>query len=257
MALGVILFFCNIVKAQDNQHYQEFEGFKKLGFSASVLSNRKTVFDNFDRSYSLKPNNSISYSFGFDYVFNPTKEYTFRTGLFITSIPLFNFEVSIPQENNPANFNNDFQENIKSGSNLVFSIPVFYELKKQLDKKVFFSAIAGLNFAILFDGEISTSIVLTDTDNDNSFEVFGSYALSNDFPIYPNLVLRPGLYFTGKNIIFHASFIYHKAIVPYFEGEYQFGNLVDAEPIRDNLKITGDYIGLGLTVYLKKRRPNR
>lgn len=257
VALFAILFFSIIGQAQNNDYlYQEFKGFKKLGFFASVQDNRKVVFDDFDRVYSLKSNSSIGYSIGFDYVFNPTKEYTFRTGLYLNSIPFFNFDFYIPKEVNPANFPEDFQAKIKTGSAKVFSIPVFYELKKQLDKNLFFSAIGGFNFAIMFDGQISTAIVLTDSEFENSYEVFASYALSNKFPIYPNLVLRPGLYFTGKKMIIHTSVIYQKAILPHFEGEFQFGNLVNAEPVRDDLKLTGDYLGIGITVFFKKKNNN-
>lgn len=258
VALGVILFYSFLAQAQKNHnYYEEFEGFKKIGFYASIDYNRKTTFDAFQRSYSLSANNSLSYTLGFDYVYKPTSEFSFRTGLYLRKVPFFNFDINIPAAVNPANFADDLNDTFKTSGNLVFSVPIFYELKKQFGKNIFFSAIGGLDITILSKGTISTSVFVTDVNNDNSFEIFSAIAETNSFPLYPNLVLRPGFYFTGKKTIIHVSFIYQKALVPFFEGEFQFGNLIDAEPVRDDLRLSGDYFGIGLTVFLKKKKKKK
>lgn len=260
ITLCVILFFSFVTYGQKSKEiYGNFEGFKKLGFFVSLDYNRKTIVEDFQREYSLSANNSTSFTLGFDYVFKPMNEFSFRTGLYLRSVPLYNFNITILPENIPVEDNfGIIDEQFKNNPRYIFSVPIFYEMKKQLDNKLFFSMIGGLNISIMQDGAIGLGInTFTGSQGDDVFEIFSSYGLNNQFYFYPDLVLRPGFYFTNKKLIIHTSFIYNKSIVSYFKGEYQFGNLINAEPVRGDLRLTGDYIGLGVTVFFKKKKNKR
>ncbi len=232
-----------------------FEGFKKLGFHASLILYNKAQTNKDYGNYKIISFPTLSTRLGFDYTFNHTKDWSFKTGFYLDLIPFVNSEFEILAEDlgfvGWLDDSTNQYHKLKVLEKWVFTLPVLYEGKLQMAERVFFSLAGGFDFTLLSSGGFEGSI--TYSNEEISKQVFGIYGDTADFWIYPSLRISPGLYFVTEKMLFQVHFSYKKSLVSYFRGEYQFGNLDVSEPTRGNHIITGDFIGLGLTIYFRKK----
>ncbi len=258
LILAFIFQFCN---AQDNPRndFSNFEGFKKVGYHLSGVLYKKADIDKKYGDYKLINYPIVSGRIGFDYAFNHQKNWSFRTGLYLDLIPFYNVEFEFKPEDLDFidwDLEGSLHWNKKQTNKFVFTIPFLIEGKLQMGKKIFFSAMGGLDFTILNSGQFDFVVSYGNNLNEGR-EVFAMYGETSGFFIYPSLRLGPGLYFVTKKALYQLQLTYKKSLVPYFKGEYQFGNLDVSEPTRGDYKLSGDFIGLGLTMFLKKKKKNQ
>ncbi|PIX08247.1 MAG: hypothetical protein COZ75_13035 [Flavobacteriaceae bacterium CG_4_8_14_3_um_filter_34_10] len=252
-------FFSLISFSQEKKQifYPEFEGFKKIGFFIAPVMYQKASIDRKFGEYEIINKNILSFSFGFEYVKNHTKEWTFRSGLRFDLVPFYNIEFVIP------NFDLDGfggmnleDDNLRNVSKINITIPLLYEVKKQMGENVFFSAYSGFNMMLMQPGRFELGYHYAPDSNPNEgIQVFGLYGeATNPTIIYPNFVISPGFYFVFNKSIMQLNIMYQKALVKHFKGEYQFGNLEVSPPSRGDYILSGNYLGMSLTMFLKKKK---
>lgn len=254
--LLAFVFQISFAQQTTRNDLSSFEGFKKVGFHLSGVLYKKADVDRQYGDYDINTHSSLSGRIGFDYAFNHQKNWSFRTGLYLDLIPFYNVEFEFKPEDLDFidwDLEGSLDWKIKETNKFVFTIPFLIEGKLQMGKKLFFSAMGGFDFTILRPGRFDIGIAYSNDFNDRR-EVFAMYGESSDFFISPSLRLSPGLYFVTKKALYQIQLTYKKSLVPYFKGEYQFGNLDVSEPKRGDYKLSGDFIGLGVTVFLKKRK---
>lgn len=198
----------------------------------------------------------LSLNFGADYIANPELTWTFRTGFHLNWLPYYNFEYRLSEEDLPNSFSNytDAVKEKKLGQ-LIISVPLFIEHKTQVSSQIYFSAYSGIDLAYLKDGQVRFSATYSSEELNESREVFGFYTdtSSDKFFFYPNFVIAPGFYFMGKKLILQTSLVYQRPIIGYFKGEYQF-SFLETENSRGEYELSGEYLGLGINLFLKKSK---
>jgi len=257
--LLAFVFQINFAQQTTRNDLSSFEGFKKVGFHLSGVFYKKADIDRKYGNYELITNPTLSGRIGFDYAFNHQKNWSYRTGLYLDLIPSYNLEFEIkPEDLAFITWDLDGSLDTKEkGNTFVFTIPFLVEGKLQMSEKLFFSAMGGFDFSVIRSSAISFGVGYSDDEVNESREIFALYGESSGFFIYPSLRLSPGLYFVTEKALYQIQLTYKKSLVPYFKGEYQFGNLDVSEPTRGDYTFTGDFMALGLTVFLKKKKKKK
>ncbi|MDR6301292.1 hypothetical protein [Mesonia maritima] len=122
-----------------------------------------------------------------------------------------------------------------------------------MGNSLFFYTNGGFDFTLISKGGTELSYSYGDEFLKEERQVFVLYENTSGFFIYPSLRIGPGLYIISEKVLYQIGFVYKKSLVPYLKGEYQFGNLEESKPTRGNFKMTGDFLGLGVTIFLKKK----
>ncbi len=93
-----------------------------------------------------------------------------------------------------------------------------------------------------------------DEVNSVEAEVFASYVKTTDNDFFQtSLQMGAGVYFLFDKMMVHTNILYNKSFKDLFQGEFQFGYLDVSKPTRGYYTVSGDYLGLSATIYLKKR----
>lgn len=73
-------------------------------------------------------------------------------------------------------------------------------------------------------------------------------------PFYTSGHLETSIYFKRKNFMLQTSLIYNKSFKSYRTGKYEFRNLEVSPDTRGLIDQSGDFMGLSLTVYFRKKK---
>lgn len=77
---------------------------------------------------------------------------------------------------------------------------------------------------------------------------------NNKNPFYTSVHIEANVYFKTKGFLLKANIIYNKSFKPYRTGDYEFLNLELSPNTKGKFEQSGDFLGVGLTVYLKKQK---
>lgn len=253
MVTLIAIMFYSQANSQDlGIGFESFENQSKWGLYVAPVYYQKAHSKPKTGEYELKNKNITSFNFGLDYVASPQNEWTFRSGIHLNILPYYNFEYEILDNDLPDTFFAQDRVELKELGQLILSVPLQIEWKKQMGNKLFFSVSSGIELVYLRPGAVSVTYAYIREELQEAREVFAFYAETKKTSIYPNFIIAPGFYFISSKVIFQTSLVYQKPIIGYFKGEYQFGNLDISAPTRGNYKLSGEYFGLGLTLFLKK-----
>lgn len=251
--LLVLAFSSKLTKAQEKP-FEDFKEYTNYGISFSPMLYNKsetTSFSYGNRDIYHKP--TFSGKIGAVYVFNPQNPLSFRTGLFLEKLPLYNHEFELYSEDFPEG------EEIGAGiygekkkGQLRLNVPILAEYKYRLSPRFIFNINAGAEFMFLRKGGFENISAWEYTDEMVS-EKFGIYG-NTQGGIYPSLRLSPGIYYKSKYLLIQTNLVYKKSLKNYYEGEFQYNNLENASPSRGDYKLSGDYIGLEVSLFFKKSR---
>jgi len=252
----VIIFTQNIF-SQDKELQYFADQYRWWGFTIKPLLYQKAQLNYQYGSHTFKTKNMPALNIGFEFNINPHKEWSFKTGLLFGYEPTYYFDFTIKKEDL---LSYGFTEDLKTEPCTLeylmpsLSVPISIELKRMLTTKTFFNVNIGLKFMIFPPaGEAITYSVIDETNNIGA-EVFGSYADTSNNQFYQtNLQMGAGVYFLFDKMMIQTNIVYNKSFKDLFQGEFQFDNLDVSEPTRGYYKVSGDYIGLSATIYLKKR----
>lgn len=256
MSAIALIFFTNIISviAQGSSvknKFPEFASYKTFGWNFSPLLYRAANFDTTIGTIQIEGKATPSITFGFTKVIHPEREFNFRYGLLFNLLPLEHYTINIGDGEVPG-FTGD-ATTFKTYGTFLFSIPLQIELKKQLERNLYFSMMAGVNITLLRPGSVTSSKSYYIEELDQIRQVFALQALTRETSIYPNLILSPGLYYLTNRILIQTSIIYQKAIPNYFTGEYLQDNLEISERAEGQYSLSGDYIGLSFNFFFKKK----
>jgi len=241
--LLIAVFYSPNLRAQSAKNL--FENYHKWGiivqyniFSAADV----TPTNNSNLNYSVLE--SKFFAFGFEYNFYQYKNWNFKTGIqlqwFGDADKLF-----ISQKETVLSL--DFDDWSRSNYDLIVYLPITTEYVFLKKGAVNFSLGAGL--ALSYYRETFSSRFL---DIDNA-PIFNADTNNNKKPFYTSGHIETSIYFKRKNFMFQTSFIYNKSYKTYRAGLYEFSNLQVSPNTKGLITQSGDYIGVSLTVYFKKK----
>lgn len=241
------------LRGQENKAvYSEFLEYKKWGYTVNPVLYTSPKYDRTSGNVSISGNVIPSVNFGFEKVIHPERKFTFRYGVHLNLLPHFSVDYSLPDNDIPGITENELKA--KGYGQLAFSVPLEVELKKQMGSRLYFSARAGFNILFLREGSVDVGSSTFIEDQNEVREFFGLRSRTRKFPLYPNLKISPGFYYMTKSVLYQVSIIYQKAIPNYFKGEFLFDNLDISERTEGNYTLSGDQLGLGITVFLRKSK---
>lgn len=250
---GLAFLTINIALGQSNSsksQFPEFASYKTWGFTFNPVLNRAPNYTRTLGNIDIKGNSIPGVNFGFNKVIQPERELSFRYGVHLNLLPLESIQFRLPDGDIPG-FTN-FESNERTLGQLIISVPLEMELKKQMGSRIYFSARIGVNLTLLREGSVEGTVSAFVEDLNEGREIFGIRGQTRKFPIYPNLKISPGFYFMTKPILYQVSIIYQKAIPNYFTGEYLFDNLEISERTEGTYSLSGDQLGIGITLFLRK-----
>lgn len=205
-------------------------------------------------SYTLDTYPVLSGRIGFEYVYNHQKEWGMRTGIYLDLFPFYSIGYAFLEKDFPKEYYYEyFYDRFKENSKLVFTIPLLVERKLQLEEELFFYGNVGFDFTLLSSGDVGNGHYFVSEELNEERQVFALREKTAAFFIYPSFRISPGIYIVSKKVLYQIGFTYKKSLVRYLKGDYQFGNLDESNPTRGDFKMTGDFLGLGVTVFLKKK----
>lgn len=242
-------------EATDTNPFEVFKEYKQWGLSLSprLYAKAKTKVTN--GIYDIDTKNSFGLGVGLDYVFYPSKRWSFRTGARINFFSPENFNVSIPSEELTPFSNQPINQDFRDFS-ILFSAPIEVEWKHALSNKRFFSVRTGLEFFIYETFEASSGL-LVDPNNANSNEMFFILNKSSKNSIHPYFKFSPSVYFIFNPFMLQTSVVYQKNLNTLEEGVFRFSNLAETNSGSGTYEVSGDFVGLELTFFLKKNPKNK
>lgn len=235
-----------------NDKFPEFANYRTWGYTVNPVINRAPTFERTSGNVEVRGLPVPGFNFGFDKVFRAEREFSYRYGIYLNLLPITSYEFSLPDGDIPNRDLFNFSE--RRTGQLVISIPLEIELKKQMGSKLYFSGKIGVNLSILRQGSVLNTVTTTLPEINEVRQIFGVRSLTREFPLYPNLKISPGFYYMTKRVLYQVSIIYQKAIPNYFRGEFLFDNLDISERTEGNYTLSGDQIGLGITLFLRKSK---
>lgn len=143
-----------------------------------------------------------------------------------------------------------FNEN-KITSFLITYLPFKLTYKIPLYKNTL-SFELGPQFQYTYESELSEGQVLVNENTNEAVEVYASYVKGIN-KLYVDIQSSVGIYYKVGHFILNTSLVYNYGIKDKFIGEYQFGNLLVSEPTRGKLSVSGSYVGLSVSIYLRKK----
>ena len=119
-----------------------------------------------------------------------------------------------------------------------------------LNKKKFSLSIGGglgLTYYWHYDVSGSSGLAINDTVVFEAFE-------REDYPLfYFSNHLQTSVYFKSKSFMIQTSLIYKKSYSSFETGTYEFKNLKSSPDINGEFNQSGDFLGISLTFYPKKK----
>lgn len=245
------LFFTTAVFCQ-KQSFPEFLEYKKVGYTFSPVFARPAQFTHILGNVEINGNWTPTLSLGWNWAPKADREISFRYGVHLNVLPIFNLSYSLPDGDLPG-FDDFFLDNRNYGP-LYLSIPLQVELKKQLGSRLYYSAMGGVNIAWIPEGsvEVGAGAVIDELNEEREF--FELRSRTRKFPLYPNLRLSMGLYFMWSKLLLQTNVVYQKSIPNYFTGEYLFDNLEISERTEGDYSFSGDFVGLEFIFFFKKSK---
>ncbi len=241
--LLIVVFYSNNLEAQNAVNL--FNNYHKWGitvqyntFSAADV----TPTNNDNLNYSVLK--SKLYAFGFEYNFYQYNNWNFKTGVqlqwFGDADKLF-----ISQKETVLNF--DIDEWSRSNHDLIVYLPITTEYIFLKKGAVNFSLGGGL--ALSYYRETNSGRFF---DIDNT-PIFNADTNNSRNPFYISGHIEASVYFKRKSFLLQTSIIYNKSYKSYRTGLYEFSNLQMSPNTKGLIIQSGDFIGVSLSVYFKKK----
>jgi hypothetical protein len=256
IAIALFLITAQFTSAQETESEQNpfavFNEYKQWGITFSPRLYAKAKTRVVDGNYDIDTNNSFGLGLGFDYLFFPKNKFSFRAGARISFFSPESFNVYIPADELTPWRDQPIDEHLRDLA-ILFSVPLDAEWKYPLSNKTFLSLRAGVEIFFYETHEASTGL-LVDPDISDSNEMFFILNKTSKNSIQPYLKFSPGVYFVLNPFILQTSLIYQKNLNTFHKGTFNFSNLAQSNSGTGTSNYSGDFIGLELTFFLKKKK---
>lgn len=251
--VGLAFFFFLCSYAQQKT-FPVFKDYRSWGVYLSPKVYRKGSVNPYYGNYSIEQNSSTRFGFGISKLFRSEREISFKAGVHFEIVPAYNFNTDIEAYDIYEQFNGSKES--YSFSRYLFHFPFLVQLKKQMSERSFFNVEFGPQIVLMQPGEVDVSYTFWNEDQSEARQVFALYSENpqDSSWIYPNLLLGMGFYFTFNDFLLQTNIEYQKTLVNYWEGEYVFDNMLVSGRSMGSHKLSGDYLGLSVTVHLKNKK---
>ncbi|MCF6214473.1 MAG: hypothetical protein L3J45_10670 [Flavobacteriaceae bacterium] len=241
--LLIVVFYSPNLRAQsakelfNNYHKWGITGQNNIFSAADVTPTNNSNFN-----YNILK--SKRFAFGFEYNFYQYKNWNFKTGVqlqwFGNAENLF-----ISQKETVLSF--DINSWSRITDDLIVYLPVTAEYVFLKKGNVNFSLGAGLALSY-YRETIGGSFFNIDNQ-----PIFNADTNNNSKPFYTSGHIEASIYFKRKRFMLQTSIIYNKSYKTYRAGLYEFSNLQVSPNTKGLIIQSGDYIGVSLTIYFKKK----
>jgi len=254
--VGIILtiVFCQMLFGQKNVKFPSLAKYSKFGIiTAPVLYDRAKIYPKYgDYTFQNKP--LWGFNAGFEYDFFPDRKWSLVTALLVAYEPVYNVKYRILKKDLFKYYDDDLIENFKSYGYYSFSIPVFVRMNIQASKRTFINFLTGIKVMYFPQGSCSLIESMIDIKTLETREIFGLKLSTQDFSIYPSIIVGTGATFALNKVLLKTNLVYVMNLCSTIKGEYQFGNLFSSPPSRGDYKLLGNYWGLWFTLGFKKSK---
>jgi len=248
-----IIFLSTISFSQNIKYYPEFNNYGSWSIGGSYYFFQKESINKLSGVYHHKTLNSNGYSYTIRKMFNKNGRFSYITGLTLNNNNPYKFEYALKQYDiNSLDRYEDF-ESIISG-NLVrrinFSIPILLQYKIKLNNNLFMKFDTGIETMYMEKGYTDYLSNFYDDEGIGKNIIYYWFANDHKTPLYPSIIISPGLYIMTRYFMIQTSIVYNKSLKNQYKGEMHFMNLDISEDSVMETKRSGDYLGISLQLYL-------
>jgi hypothetical protein len=241
------------VIGQENNNFNIFDKYRNYGFSVAPVFFRKASIDRKYGNMILNTNPTFNLTYNIKKYFRKEKEWSYFAGIKLNVISSANNDFILKAYDIP--FDEDYYyEDSQIEHHHYLSGLLGVENKMQISNNLFFNANVSVNVSYLQNGGIYSSVTIADEETQIYRENFALRSYTQDNEIQGSATISAGLYFPLKYFLLQTNVVYNKNFQNILEGEYLFGNLFVSESTRGDYKLSGDYLGLSFTVFLKKSK---
>lgn len=252
--ITLLFFFINFALYSQNQKFKIFENYRNYGFEVSFVrfNSASTTINQGD--YILNNYSDTNFNYSIKRYFKKENEWSYFTGLSYNKTPDLNFDFTFKEEDIQGIDDPYMSYFAPKDVYKYFSTMIGVENKLQLAKNIFFNANFSLNLSYVQNGHESYIIAISDEDEEITREVFGILISTQDNEIQGSAKVSAGVYIPLKFFMLQANICYNKNFQNIFEGVYVFDNLLVSERTKGDYKVSGDYLGISLSIFLKKHK---
>lgn len=236
--------------AQNRVDYPEMVKYRKWSFEAGpVFYNKARITPQYG-NYTFKNRIIPGYNWGFEFDFHPEYKWSFIIGLIMAKEPALSIKYHILKQDLYSQYTEDMIDHHRMNAIVTFSVPLLYRLTIPSSGKSYLTFKTGIKLMYFPEGNISFGLHIVNADGTETREIFGIKAHSQESPLYESFVISTGLAFPLHKILIKANAMYVMNFQNTMEGEYLFDNLLTSTASRGTYKLSGNYLGLIVTVNL-------
>ncbi len=254
-----LIFFLNFTIYSQNSNFKIFENYRDYGFGVSFAQFKKASITINQGNYILNNYADTNFNYSIKKYFKKENEWSYFTGLSYNKTPAFNFDFTFKEEDiqgvdDPYIGFFGPKEVYK-----YFSTMIGVENKLQLTKNIFFNANLSLNLSYIQNGSESLILSISDESEEiiRDVEVFGVLVDTQDNEIQGSAKISAGVYIPLKFFMLQANICYNKNFQNIFKGVYVFDNLLVSERTKGDYKVSGNYLGISISVFFKRSEKNK
>jgi len=254
--LGLILItlFSLSAIAQSNKEYKILSKFKKLSIvGGPVLYNKAKIYPQYG-NYIFENKPIWGFNAGLEYDFYPDRKWSFVTGILVALEHVYNIQCTFKKEDIYTNFNEDYTDEFKMSAMPSFSAPLLLRLNIQISQKTFANFLTGLKVMYFPAGNGELTVVFHNEDDTEAREEFHLSADSPENSFQGSFVIGTGLSFAINKVLLKSNLVYVMNFQNTMTGNYMFYNLLSSPPAGGDYELSGNYLGLWLSVTIAKKK---
>jgi len=254
LMLFLVILFDAASFAQNNKYYPELSKYSHWSVIAGpALYNKAKLYPEYgDYTFDNRP--IWSFNAGFEYDFIPDGKWSFTTGIIVGYEPVYSIEYRIKSEDIYLEYLEDDVDEAKMYAMPSFSFPLLARLNIQVNKIMFAFFTTGLRALYFPPGEASFSLTFSNSDQNESREVFGMRMVSPDNAFQGSFEIGTGLIFPINKVLLKSRIIYVMNFQNIMEGEYLFDNMFVSPRSYGQYELSGNYLTVLVSVSLMKSK---
>lgn len=239
--------------SQTQRTYDRLSNFSNWSFVAGPVLFKKAEIRPQYSNFTFKNKPIQGFNAGILYSFNSDKLWSFQTGLLVAKEPIYLFTYKIKTYESYESYPENLLDSYNSYSTLSFSSPLLLSLNLQTSKNTFASLLVGskiMYFPYAQTEYINTAII--DEQSSEHKEIFVLRLKSQKNAFQGSFVLGTGFSYALKKILLKTNIFYVFNFQNTIIGEYQFTNLSTSADTKGDYKLSGNYLGLLLSISFNK-----
>lgn len=249
--LYVVTVYSFSINAQNKPlgDFDYFIMYSNWGFSAATISYLKPIISRNDIT-NITINTSKGAQISVKYHYHKEKEWSFNTGIIFTLLQPSKLLFTLKNQDVFKEEQRFFESSLKGKFYIQF--PINAEIKKRLWENIYFNFNVGLTVFFINVPTNNINYTILDTTSNETKEVF-SLNYNNGNRAHLTALFSIGTYIMFKNFMVQTNIVFDKTFENFWDGDYQFQNLLQSEPSSGTYNLKGDYFGFLLTVYFKRK----